>query len=244
MRNHVLLVVFLSLACLALESGAAAPPGCEESWFDFDNSVMAGTSPLSFKEEKSEDGINVYSSNNVFTDWQTFLMNSTFSKNDFTLAQLRDVLWTHNVDRNGEWSKSFVKGRVLENLSADSDVLLMEYSAWPLSSRDFCYVRCKKELPNGGMMMTFRSLDSSRAPCNVEASTDNSDSIIAKLMGGTVRGTMIDCAERIEVREHDIVVTYVLKTDTGGLLPKFVSNMANVKVMFKEFTELHKVVNG
>eukprot|EP00759_Apiculatamorpha_spiralis_P008383 PhF_6_TR15423/c0_g1_i1/m.23922 len=224
----MLFAIFLLFGCLTLTH---AQVGCDPSWYQTDNSWIFNTSTMQWDTRKSDNGITIVTRGNILTDWLLFKMNSSFPNHG--LWQLRDLLWFHNVERNGEWSKSFISGKIVQTLSNNSDILYMQYSGAPADNRDFCYVRCKEELPNQGMMMVFRSLSLNDTRC-------------PPVPTGFVRGLMTDCAERIDVDSStgNIWVTYILQSDTGGDLPKVLSNFANIQVMFNEFTGIHAIVNN
>eukprot|EP01137_Pigoraptor_chileana_P014166 Opistho-2@68485 len=222
MAISAVLAVAVVVFILAVDCRAASY-ACQDTWFG-DDSNWTLNDTLLWDERKNEEGISVYTRGSLISDFVLFKATSVFPATSYDA--LYDLLWTRNVERNGEWSKSFVGGKYVVRMGDNADILYMQYSAfWPVDGRDFCYIRCKKDFP-GGTQMVFRSID---------------DAALCPQQKGYVRGVMIDCAERIErlADGSGIRVTYILQTDTRGLLPKGVSNYANIDVMFKEFQNLH-----
>eukprot|EP00658_Telonema_sp_P-2_P034224 TRINITY_DN24999_c0_g1_i1.p1 TRINITY_DN24999_c0_g1~~TRINITY_DN24999_c0_g1_i1.p1 ORF type:complete len:250 (-),score=47.39 TRINITY_DN24999_c0_g1_i1:331-1080(-) len=201
---------------------------CDDAWFSTDANWMSNSS-LHWDTRKNATGIVIQTRGSLLTDWLLFKQTTTFAAS--SLPGLVDLLYTRNVERNGEWSKSFMGGRYAKRFNASDDVLYMQYNGgagvWP---RDFCYARCMRTLPRGGMDIVFRSID---------------DPVLCPVNQSFVRGVMMDCAERIWVGENgSIVLTYILQSNTEGDLPKAVSNLANINVMFKEFSNIHSLVQN
>ncbi len=183
--------------------------------FEFFLTLPAFSSPWSFLYQ--QDDIKVYTDNE---SPPTFKAEGAFAAN---MLELLAVL--SDVPRRPEWVKGLVSARVVDGDPEEKVLIYSLYDLpWPASDRDSLIESViTKDVSNREIKITFKAVEDSRV----------------KPILGVTRVPVADGVIVLKkLSSESVYVSYEVKTDSGGDLPKWITTQFTKHVPLKTLLAL------
>lgn len=133
--------------------------------------------------------------------------------------------------RQHEWHQLYVDGRIFERVDDQAELCYFQYASpiFFVSGRDTCYIKMRRDLDDGGFILSYRSIRHDDCP-------PHKDYVRLEFEGAHMITPLKD--------SKGFTYTYIQHADAKGRLPKAMANGPQADVMLKEIEGVRKAIRN